>query len=248
MAAESVAKDDDEMYCTIQYYFLAAMQGFSVDNSPAVTDPTANRKSQSRGEARRRAMIEAAWQVLQEKGCEAATLSDIIALSGGSRATLYEAFGGKNGLFEAAVAERCRAFGKSMQVVLDERNDPRSVLETLAFAFLNRVVVPESTRALGIFVAEGGRFPQMIETFLRHGPRALTSRLACYLASATRAGQLQVDDPELAADLFLSMLQGQWLLRIMSQNEVPPAADVLRERARLAVSIFLDGLKNRNLR
>ena len=155
-----------------------------MDNSP--TDPIANRKSQSRGEARRRAMIEAAWQVLQEKGCEAATLSDIIALSGGSRATLYEAFGGKEGLMEAAVAERCSAFGQSMQLVLDERNDPRMVLETLAFAFLSKVVAPESTRTLGIFVAEGGRFPQMIETFLRHGPRALTARVAGYLASATR--------------------------------------------------------------
>jgi AcrR family transcriptional regulator len=214
---------------------------FFVDNAP--TDPTAHRKSQSRGEARRRAMIEAAWKVLQEKGCEAATLSDIIAVSGGSRATLYEAFGGKDGLIEAAVAERCSAFGQSMQLVLDERNDPRIVLEALALAFLSRVVAPESTRTLGIFVAEGGRFPQMIETFLRHGPRALTSRLAGYLASATRAGQLQVDEPELAADLFLSMLQGQWLLRVLSQDEAPPAPEALRQRARLAVSIFLEGVK-----
>jgi AcrR family transcriptional regulator len=190
-------------------------------------------------------MIEAAWQVLQEKGCEAATLSDIIALSGGSRATLYEAFGGKEGLMETAVAERCSAFGESMQLVLDERNDPRVVLETLALAFLSKVVAPESTRTLGIFVAEGGRFPQIIETFLRHGPRALTNRLAGYLASATRAGQLQVDEPELAADLFLSMLQGQWLLRVMSQNEAPPTPDALRKRARLVVSIFLDGVKGR---
>jgi AcrR family transcriptional regulator len=219
---------------------------FFVDNSPA--DPTAHRKSQSRGAARRRAMIEAAWQVLQEKGCEAATLSDIIALSGGSRATLYEAFGGKDGLFEAAVAERCSAFGESMQLVLDERNDPRIVLETLASAYLSKVVAPESTRTLGIFVAEGGRFPQMIETFLRHGPRALTSRLAGYLASATRAGQLQVNEPELAADIFLSMLQGQWLLRVMSQNEAPPTPDALRKRAKLVVSIFLDGVKDRKRR
>ena len=193
-------------------------------------------------------MIEAAWQVLQEKGCEAATLSDIIALSGGSRATLYEAFGGKDGLFEAAVGERCSAFGESMQLVLDEKNDPRIVLETLALAYLSKVVAPESTRTLSIFVSEGGRFPQMIETFLRHGPRALTSRLAGYLASATRAGQLQVDEPELAADLFLSMLQGQWLLRVMSQDEAPPTPDALRKRVGLAVSIFLDGVKDRKRR
>ena len=224
------------------------MQKLFVDNAHAMSGSTMNRKSQSRGEARRRAMIEAAWQVLQEKGCEAATLSDIIALSGGSRATLYETFGGKDGLMEAAVAARCSAFGQSMQLVLDEKNDPCTVLETLGHAYLAKVFAPESTRTLGIFVAEGGRFPNMIEAFLRHGPRALTGRVASYLASATRAGQLQVDEPELAAELFLSMLQGQWLLRVMSQNEAPPTADVLRKRVRLAVSIFLDGLKDRKPR
>ncbi len=220
------------------------MQELFVDNSPVTTESTAHRKSQSRGEARRRAMIEAAWQVMQEKGCEAATLSDIIALSGGSRATLYEAFGGKNGLIEAAVAERCSAFGQSMQLVLAERNDPQTVLETVGYAFLTKVFAPESTRTLGIFVTEGGRFPNMIETFLRHGPRALTGRIAQYLADATDAGQLQVDEPELAADLFLSMLQGQWLLRVMAQNAAPPGPDALRKRVKLAVSIFLDGLKD----
>lgn len=188
-------------------------------------------------------MVEAAWEVLQEKGCEAATLSDIIAVSGGSRATVYEAFGGKDGLIEAAVAERCTAFSDSMQLVLDERNDPRTVLETLAFAFLTKVSDPESVRTLGIFVAEGGRFPHMIETFLRHGPRELTGRIARYLAAATRAGQLQVDEPDLAADLFLSLLHGQWLVRVMSQVEAAPPPDVLRRRARAAVAIFLEGVK-----
>lgn len=208
-----------------------------------MTDETDHRKNQPRGEARRRAMIEAAWQVLQEKGYEAATLSDIIALSGGSRATLYDTFGGKEGLIEAAVTERCDTFSESMRLVLDERNDPHAVLETLALAFLTKVSDPQSVRALGIFVAEGSRFPQTIEAFLRLGPRELTRRVARYLEAATRAGQLQVGDPELAADLFLSMLHGQWLVRVMSQVEPPPAADVLRRRARAAAAIFLDGIK-----
>ncbi|SMF38612.1 transcriptional regulator, TetR family [Tistlia consotensis] len=203
---------------------------------------TAARKIQSRGEARRRAMIEAAWQVMQDKGCEAATLNDIISLSGGSRATLYEAFGGKDGLLEAAVAERCSAFSESMQLVLDERNDPRAVLLALAAAFLEKVFAPESIRTMGIFCAEGGRFPHMIETFLRHGPRELSGRVARYLESATRAGKLQVEDPELAADLFLSMLQGQWVLRVIAQCAPPPTPEQLRSRAETAVAIFLDGL------
>ncbi len=221
------------------------MTDSSTDRTPAKTAPAAGRSPQSRGEARRRAMIEAAWQVMQEKGCEAATLNDVIALSGGSRATLYEAFGGKEGLLEAAVAERCTAFSESMQLVLDEDSEPRAVLETLALAYLNKVFDPEAIRTLGIFCAEGGRFPEMIESFLTHGPRQLTARIAAYLARADRAGRLRVEDPELAADLFLSMLQGQWVLRVMTQCSAPPPAETLRQRARTAVAVFLDGLERR---
>lgn len=58
---------------------------------------TSERKGPSGDEARRRAMIEAARRVLQDKGREAVTLDTVIALSGGSRTTLYDAFGGKDG-------------------------------------------------------------------------------------------------------------------------------------------------------
>ena len=49
----------------------------------------------------------AAREVFEAKGYAAATLDDVIARSGGSRQTLYEQFGGKQGLFEAMVSDRC---------------------------------------------------------------------------------------------------------------------------------------------
>lgn len=204
------------------------------------------RKTQPRGEARRRAMIEAAWQVMQEKGCEGATLNDIIALSGGSRATLYDAFGGKDGLVEAAVAERCDSFTESMQLVLDDNKRPREVLETLAYAYLTKIFDPEALRTLGIFVAEGARFPHVVEAFLEHGPNALRQRIACYLARATEAGELAVENPEETADLFLSMLQGQWVLRLLAQSAPRPSPEWLRDRARRSVALLLDGVNRRS--
>src|SRR5258708_3587365 len=57
--------------------------------------------------ARRHAFLEAATAVFLEKGYANATLDDIIARSGGSRQTLYSLFGGKQGLFEALIAEHC---------------------------------------------------------------------------------------------------------------------------------------------
>ena len=64
--------------------------------------------------ARRAAFVAAAREVFHQKGFAEATLDDVIALSGGSRQTLYALFGGKQGLFEALVTETCESiFGGS---------------------------------------------------------------------------------------------------------------------------------------
>ena len=50
-------------------------------------------------------MLEAAKAVFVEHGYAGATLDDVIEQAGGSRATLYKQFGGKEGLFAAVIAE-----------------------------------------------------------------------------------------------------------------------------------------------
>ena len=57
--------------------------------------------------ARREAFLAAARQVFEKKGFAEATLDDVVALSGGSRQTLYALFGGKQGLFEAITSDTC---------------------------------------------------------------------------------------------------------------------------------------------
>ena len=64
--------------------------------------------------ARREAFLAAAKEVFQKKGFAEATLDDVIAVSGGSRQTLYELFGGKQGLFEAIISETCETIFRGL--------------------------------------------------------------------------------------------------------------------------------------
>ncbi len=75
----------------------------STRRCPVGSMPTQN----PRGERRRAALLEAAKAVFVEQGYAGATLDDVIAQAGGSRATLYKQFGGKEGLFAAVIAEIC---------------------------------------------------------------------------------------------------------------------------------------------
>lgn len=157
-------------------------------------------------------MLDAAWDLFKERGVEAISLNDVIARSGGSRATLYAAFGDKDGLIEACVAENCGAFARMLAELLDDSGEPRETLRRLARELLGHLWRPEAIRIFGSFMVEGRRFPRVIDAFLSNGPRALERRLADYLATATRRGRLAVRDPERAARLFLDALHGDWLL------------------------------------
>ena len=61
-----------------------------------------------RGEARRRALLDAAARLFVTKGFEKTTLRDLVEAAGGSRATIYELFGDKAGLFRAMMEESNR--------------------------------------------------------------------------------------------------------------------------------------------
>jgi TetR/AcrR family transcriptional repressor of mexJK operon len=172
-----------------------------------------------RGDARRKAIIDAAWQVFLEKGFERATLGEIISLSKGSRTTLYEAFGGKEGLFETMIVDKCRTVIDSLQLELREGIKPDQVL--LEFAT---------------------RFTKVAEYLFRHGPDRVQQKVADYFRAATAAGELTVEDPDLAADLFLSLIQGQWQFRLLARTTAAPSKEQLHRQVALAVRIFLQGV------
>lgn len=171
------------------------------------------RKTSSRGEARRRALIDAAWSLVRENGIEAATLDEIIARAGGSRATIYSAFGDKDGLIEAAVGENCAAFAEHMMGMLeDDGEDPAAALTSLATDLVTHIWTPEAMRIFGSFLTEGYRFPQVIDAFLKNGPQRLETRLADYLADVRDRNLAPIGDPAFAAKLFLDTLHGDWLI------------------------------------
>ena len=89
---------------------------------------------------RRSAILRAARICFLDRGFVRTTLSDIIALSGGSRATIYEEFGNKEGLFVALIAEVLE------QMKLPEIADgpPEEVLREVGLNYLGQLMDAES--------------------------------------------------------------------------------------------------------
>jgi len=197
----------------------------------------------SRLDARRRAFLEAANIVFLEKGYANATLGDVIARSGGSRQTLYELFGGKQGLFEAIIAERNAEIFQPLRAVDLLDRPPDDVLVEIGTRFLQRVLAPE---ALGIFrqvLAEGPAMRELSERFWALGPGRTVTAFEGYFEELTRRGALRLTDANRAARQFQGMLLGNFQVECMLGVRELPSAEEVEVFVKNSVARFLDGCR-----
>lgn len=204
---------------------------------PAVDEPCPSPRLQ----ARREAFLRAAAEVFAEKGFAVATLDDVIARSGGSRQTLYALFGGKQGLFEALLAEKCRKIfgGMTMEQVLAQ--PVREALAGIGTRFLTVVTSREGIAVHRLVLAEAQRMPEVVEAFWKQGPGRNRALLARYLALQAERGVLRIPDPDVASGAFWGMLQGPFQPQLLLGLRPAPAPDEIDAVVRDVVARFLDG-------
>jgi AcrR family transcriptional regulator len=202
----------------------------------AVTSPASPRLA-----ARRAAFLSAALEVFQQKGFAEATLDDIIALSGGSRQTLYALFGGKQGLFEALVTETCWSiFGKLTPERLASQS-PDLVLTEVGVRYLEVVLSPSVLNLTRLVVAEASRIPEIAETYWRLGPGRSRAFLTEFFDRQIERGLFQMADSRKGADHFLEMLSGTIRFQCLTGVRQPPDGAEIREIVASAVAQFLNG-------
>ena len=68
------------------------------------------------------------------------------------------------------------------------------------------------------------------------------AQLADYLARQSARGRLRVDDPPLAARVFMEMVKGGFELEALMTGRVPAGRAEAERHVRGAVAIFLDGV------
>jgi TetR/AcrR family transcriptional repressor of mexJK operon len=192
-------------------------------------------------EARRIAFLKAATLVFLEKGYANTTLDDIIARSGGSRQTLYSLFGGKQGLFEAIIADRsAKVFAAFDATNLLDRT-PDDMLTEIGVQFLQTVLSADALGTFRLLVAEGTQMKELVERFWDLGPGKARALLGGYFEQQVIRGKLRLRDTEEAADQFLGMLMGSFQTPCLLGLREPPSAGEIVSSVRAAVDCFVHG-------
>lgn len=161
------------------------------------------------GERRREAIMETAWALFLEKGFEAVSVDEIIRKSGGSKSTVYDFFGSKEGLFLELATEVSENILKEMVLPDLSGQSPREALTRLGHVIAGQILSTKGIELYRLAVSESRRFPKIGRLFFDAGPGRTRKDLSGYLRKEAEAGRLKIKNPLRAAEHFLSMLLGQ---------------------------------------
>jgi len=170
---------------------------------------------------RRRQILDAARQLFLEHGYGDTSMDRIAEKAEVARRTVYNQFKSKEALFEAMVQEIWSHF-PVLDITSDEESlaDPRAGLLRVGHAVANFWITDESVAFLRMVIAEGGRFPSLLKTFLELGKGPAMAAVTHYLLKLTKKKLLDISDTKLATRQFLGMIDEPLLwVRVVGLNE-----------------------------
>ncbi|WP_044559791.1 TetR/AcrR family transcriptional regulator [Azospirillum sp. B4] len=191
-------------------------------------------------EARRQAILDAASALFQEVGFAAASMSELAARVGGSKATLYSYFRSKEELFVAVMAHAAAEMKQGSFEALDPDQDPKETLPRFGRIYLRFILSPWAIAMRRVAVAEAAR-SEVGRLLYENGPKVGWSRFATYLTALMERGRLRPADPDRAAAHLRGLLESEYVeLFLLGMAEKPDAA-AIDAAADAAVDLFLRG-------
>ena len=167
---------------------------------------------QKRGEAVKKAIVDAAARAFREKGYRSASVDFIATGAGVSKATVYAHFRNKEELFKATVLDFVTPL---LQLLPPARpvEDVREELIRVAGAFSLALLSSEKVEWDRMMVSTAKQFPNLAATYFEAGPQRAMTGIAKFLQIQHENGKLHVPDPEFSAEMFCGMLFGTRILR-----------------------------------
>jgi AcrR family transcriptional regulator len=192
-------------------------------------------------EEKRQAIVAAAREAFLKKGYATASMAEISASLGGSKATLYSYFSSKEQLFAAVIAEL--AGGQGWGPLLNELEhaaDFQRALGVFAHKTVRLLCSPDLIDFRRMIIAEGGR-SDLGKFAYEKGPKPTLKRLADLLAAQMRLGYLRDADPWGMA-IHLQGLCMAGLHQLLLEGVIDHASDKqLAAEASAVVNAFLRG-------
>jgi AcrR family transcriptional regulator len=183
--------------------------------APEAVAPSAGRRPE-----KTEAILEAAGQLFRDQGYGAVSMDQIAREAGVSKATVYAHFESKDRLFAAMIHNGCRVYAEGIMPALTEMEDVREALTQICREIERFLLAPKTLGIYRVIIAEGPRFPELVQAFIEQGPLPFSKMLAAFFEAANRRGVLNVPNPLLAASQLVWLVRGPlYLERMLNLSE-----------------------------
>src|SRR6202163_3128012 len=190
-------------------------------------------------------LLDVATKLFMERGFDCTSIDAVAETAGISKPTVYARYHDKRDLFTAVLrATIHRWLARLWPAPEAAKVDPKSIettLHDLSRHMLAHASTPEVIMLRRTLAAQAVQFPELAKLAHEEGWLRGVRAVSILLQQFADRGQIKVDDPTVAADLFLSLVLGtsDKLHGIVTR----PKLQELRRQA--AVKLFLNGVKPR---
>ena len=161
------------------------------------------------------AMLNAAAKLFLTRGFSNTSMDMIAAEAGVSKQTVYSHFQTKLNLFARSIEVVAESFMGPSVWEMHENETVRESLIRVGHQFVRLLISPESIMMSRMLTVEGADTDKLAQTYYEKGPMMCKRAFEGMLKTWNAKGDLHVDDFELAAKHFLSLLKGEVHLKFL---------------------------------
>ncbi|MBP1090651.1 TetR/AcrR family transcriptional regulator [Bradyrhizobium diazoefficiens] len=193
---------------------------------------------QEEDSSKRRQILDGARKVFMDLGFDGASMGEIARAAQVSKGTLYVYFADKCALFEAILEQEALQHG---QVVFnfDPARDAETTLNEFGRAYIHLLCRPGGGSAIRTVMAIAERMPDVGRRYYARVLDKTINRLSDYLKAHAAAGDLTIDDCDLAASQFMELCKASLFLPFVFQAAPAPSEERMTEVVDSATRMFL---------
>ena len=207
------------------------------------------RPTREEAEARDARLLDVATSLFMERGFDGTSIDAVAEAAGVSKPTVYARYRDKRDLFVAVLRGRIRKWLAPISAAAEAQaieTNPKSIKTTLHELSRHMVaytLAPEAGALQRILSAQAVQFPELAKLANEEGWLRTVRGVSSILRQSAARGQIKVDDPELAADMFLNLVLGH--CKRLALYGIAADPKIMERHRKAAVDFFLRGIRTK---
>jgi len=187
-------------------------------------------------------ILDAAQNLFYNLGFDETSLAMIINEAGGSRRSIYNEFGNKQGLLMAVIQRQVKAQSEILTSI-NRDLEAKEALNQVCFKFVVGMLSPELMSLFRLVVQQVVKFPELGEMIYKNGPMTGILPLVDYLTWLTEQKILKIENCHFSAQMLMEMAKGPLHTRSLLLPDKKASDEEITYQVSKAVDIFLDAHK-----